>query len=177
MIRVGGELLAVLGSSLLLVAGCTKLGTPRSALAEPLAALGVPAATARLLPIPLGLAEVAAALAILFERGVVATALVTALGALFLGVGVLGLRKGLNVPCHCLGFDRGRLGWRQVALFPFWILVAGLPLMESFSNAGPVDRWRAFLVVAAAALGVFCSRLAKPFLAVRSLRLALGPES
>lgn len=177
MIRLVCELIAVLGSSLLLLAACSKLGAPGSVLLEPLSALGVPSSWAAVLPVPLGLAELGAAAAVVFERGVLATSLVTLLAALFLGAGLVSLRKGLNVACHCLGSDRGRLGWQQVALFPFWLLVAGLPFVPVFSQASGLERWLAFLVVLTLVFGVLCYRLAQPVLAARALRIAMGPLS
>lgn len=177
MIRLGCELLAVLGSSLLLLAACSKLGTPGSALREPLTALGVPSAAAAALPVPLGLAELAAAVAIVLERGVLATSLVTLLAALFLGAGLLSLSKGLDVPCHCLGSGQGRLGWPQVAAFPFWLLVAALPFAPEFSQASGLERWLAFLVVVTLVSGMLCYRLGQLVLSSRALRIAIGPLS
>lgn len=177
MIRLGLELIAVLGSSLLLLAACYKLGAPRSVLLEPLSALGVPSTWAAILPFPLGLAELSAAMAIVLERGALATGLVVSLAALFLGAGLVSLRKGLNVACHCLGSGRGRLGWQQVASFPFWLMVAGLPFVPSFSQASGLERWLAFLGVVTLVTGVLCYRLARPVLAARALRIAMGPLS
>lgn len=175
MIRLAGELIAVLGSSLLLLAACTKLGSPRRALLEPLSALGFPATFAAFLPVPLGLAELAAAAAVVFERGVLATSLVALLASLFLGAGLVSLSKGLNVPCHCLGSGQGRLGWPQVAAFPFWLLVAGLPFVPGFSQASGLERWLAVLVVVSLVSGVLCYRVAQLALAARTLRIAIGP--
>jgi hypothetical protein len=177
MIRLGCELIAVLGSALLLLAACYKLGSPRSALLAPLTALGVPTAYAAALPVPLGLTELGAAVAIVFERGRLATVLVTLLATLFLGAGVVSLRKGLDVACHCLGSDRGRLGWHQVAAFPFWLVIAGLPFLPGFSSASGLERWLAFLAVVTLVSGVLCYRLAQPVLAARALRIAIGPVS
>lgn len=177
MIRLGAETVAVLGSALLLLAASTKLAAPRSALLEPLSALGVPAAWAARLTVPLGLAELGAAAAAVFERGVLATSLVSLLGTLFLGAGLVSLSRGLDVACHCLGSGRGRLGWHQVAMFPFWLMVAGLPFVPGFSQASGPARWLAFLVVVLLVSGVLCYRLAQPVLAARALRIAIGPLS
>lgn len=176
MIRLGSELIAVLGSTLFLLAACFKLGAP-GRLLEPLDAIGVPAALASVLPVPLGLVELGAAAAIVFERGMVATGLVALLAALFLGAGLVSLFKGLDIPCHCLGSDRGRLGWRQVASFPFWLLVAGLPFAPGFSQASGQERWLTFLVAVSLVSGVLCYRLARTALSARALRIAIGPLS
>ena len=176
MIRLTSELIAALGSSLLLLAACSKLGTPRL-FREPLTALGVPARLAAFLPVLLGLAELAAAAAVVFERGVLAAGLVTLLAAGFLGAGLFSLHKGLDVACHCLGADRGRLGWAQVAAFPFWLLVAGLPFVPGFAQASGPERWLAFLVVVSLVAGVLVYRLAQPALSTRALRIAIGPSS
>lgn len=175
MIRLASETIAVLGGALLLLAACSKLGGPRGALAETLSALGVPAALAVRLPVPLGMAELAAAAAVVLERGVLATGLVTALAVLFLGAGLAGLRSGMDIACHCLGSGRGRLGWTQVALFPFWLLAAGLPFVPGFAAAGGPERWLAFVVTVTLAAAILFSRLARPALAARALRLAVGP--
>ncbi len=110
-----------------------------------------------------------------FERGVLATSLVALLASLFLGTGLVSLRKGLNVPCHCLGSGRGRLGWPQVTAFPFWLLVAGLPFVPGFSQASGPERWLAFLAAVSLVSGVLFYRLAQPVLAARALRIAIGP--
>lgn len=177
MIRLGCELIAVLGSALLLLAACTKLGAPKSVLLETLSALGIPSTYAAVLPVPLGLAELGAAAAIVFERGGLAASLVALLATLFLGAGLVSLHKGLDVACHCLGSGRGRLGWPQVAAFPFWLLVAGLPFVPGFSQASGLERWLAFLVVVTLVFGVLFYRLVQPVLSARALRIAIGPLS
>ncbi|MCB1037331.1 MAG: hypothetical protein KDD47_26105 [Acidobacteria bacterium] len=173
--RLVAEALALLGGSLFLLAACTKLATPRSAMIEPLTALGFPASRAEAVPIPLGLAELVAAVAIVLERGPLASFLVALLAVLFLGAGVLSLTRGVRVTCHCFGSGGGRLGWPQVTTFPLWLAVAALPWIPSFTDASQEQRWLAFTALVGVVFAVLAARTIRLYLAARALRLAIGP--
>lgn len=182
MLQLVCETFAALGALLLLLAACSKLGAPRTALAAPLTAFGVPPARAATATLALGVAELGTVVFVIFERGPAMSFAVASFGTLFLGAGLVSLAKGWNVPCHCLGGHHiyhsrhGRLGWPQVVGFPLWILLAGLPRIGSFQQADYGQRWVVFSIVTALVAGTFIARLIGPLRSARSLRLAVsGP--
>lgn len=121
---VGAVVQAVVATTLVM-AGAAKLAVPREIVAT-LTALRLPAVPALRVALPLGELALAVAVAAAPTSPLTATA-VLALGAGFAMVGLSVHLRGDAVACACFGGRRGRrLGLRQVAALPAWIVAAVL---------------------------------------------------
>lgn len=60
-------------------------------------------------------------------RSVVTVAVVVALGAAFAFVGLLSHLRAEQISCACFGSSRHRLGLRQIAVLPLWLVAATGP--------------------------------------------------
>lgn len=120
-----------LGAALvLLLSGALKLAEP-SGIVRTIQALGLPG-DARRQAAALGLVELITAGALVLAPGSLAAGgLVLALGLAFAVAGAIALAGRIDVHCACMGEGfSGRLGWRQVALLPAWVLVAGAAALD-----------------------------------------------
>ncbi|MEU8247507.1 MauE/DoxX family redox-associated membrane protein [Nonomuraea sp. NPDC048916] len=115
-------LVALAASGALLWAGLEKLRTP-SAFTATLMALSIPSPLAWIGAVAIPCAELVVGGALIVVPGAVWPGFgVAALGVLFAGAGLLGLRAERPVPCACLGATgHSTLGWRQILLLPAWV--------------------------------------------------------
>ncbi|MGH9204675.1 MAG: MauE/DoxX family redox-associated membrane protein, partial [Vicinamibacterales bacterium] len=66
--------------------------------------------------------ELSAGLGLVYGPSVIALAAVTALAIAFAGAGLIALRRGQRIPCHCFGtYGPRALGRDQHITFPLWI--------------------------------------------------------
>jgi hypothetical protein len=101
--------------------------------------------------------------------------LIVMLAVGFAGTGLVAVITGRRVTCRCFGdLGRGRLGWRQVALLPGWLLLAGAA--QLWAPGWNVDQGLAVLAVVLFAM--IALRLPTQQRAVRKVRadrIALAP--
>lgn len=132
--RVFGLVLATGVATILLASSTAKLGRPL-AFSNTLYRLGVPRLFERVAAIGLPAAELGASalitLRVVWPAGPILVAL---LGTLFGVAGAVAARSGRQIPCACFGSSSQTLGWRHVALIPFWWLSAFVMFISSWSS-------------------------------------------
>jgi hypothetical protein len=114
----------VAAASALILAGGLKLAQPAQ-LRAALQALGV--AQPSVVTAILGVAELGGGASLILAPGSwLVAGWVLVLGMMFGAAGVVAIVRRVHVQCACFGWAVfGQLGWRQVALTPAWVLVAG----------------------------------------------------
>lgn len=111
---------AALMAAVLLRAASEKIRRPRE-LAGTIGRLGVPERLALPAALLVALAELAAAVLLLFRPGSMAAQLgVVSLAALFALAGLIALRSDEPIACSCFGAGSGQLGLRQTLWFFAW---------------------------------------------------------
>lgn len=114
----------VAAATTLILAGGLKLAQPAQ-LRATLQALGVPQPS--VVTAILGVAELGGGACLILAPGSwLAAGWVSMLGMMFGAAGIVAILRRLHVECACFGWAvHGQLGWRQVALTPAWVVVAG----------------------------------------------------
>lgn len=143
--------LDTLTAMVLIWAGASKLAEPAS-IRRTIQALQLP--VVQMLAMALGVLESGAGLALVLLPGQWVTALwIFGLAAIFAAAAALAIFRDLDVDCACLGSIRSaRLGWRQLALMPLWLGIAGSVVAVPIGL--PIDRLGvAFGVIALLWLG------------------------
>jgi hypothetical protein len=134
--RVAAYLLSVLAAGVLWVAALAKLTDQRSLIAT-LRALAIPRAATRVAALLLPTTELLTAVSLmLFPGHMWPSILLASLFVLFAASAGVAMIRGLSVSCSCFGASSSNLGWRQIAMLPVWLLLAGLLVYarESWSS-------------------------------------------
>jgi len=158
---------------LLILAGAQKLSNP-SGIRQTMHGLGVPNAAAFTVPLALAELGVGAAL-VLTPANLITAVAVAVIGTVFVGAGVVAILRRVKIDCACLGsLPSSVLGWRQVALFPVWLVVAAVGVMDQ-PVVLPDQRPETLVILLAAlslALTAHASTLAHEHRTLRNLREA-----
>lgn len=116
---------------------------------------------------------VVAALMVVAVPGWLSAAAVAALGTVFAAVGVRTMRQRARIRCACFGaLGRERdLGWRQLALWPAWLVTAaGVAL---WIPVAAVERMTVVTVAVVAMTAVYTSLVVRAMTRARADRTAL----
>lgn len=114
----------VIACAVLLWAGLEKIRAP-SSLAVTIRALGGPPRFAAITAFIVPIAElVTVILVITGAPAYLPAGLFVVLGVAFAAAGLRAIGSRTAIPCACFGVSEHRLGWRQVAALPLWLLAA-----------------------------------------------------
>ena len=113
-------------ATILMLAAISKIQTP-SSLRATLHTLNLPGAgaIAALLPV---VELIAATCIVLPQTAVIGAGLCGLLGLSFAGAAGLAVLRQEEVRCSCFGASDARLGWKQFAALPLWLLTSGVAI-------------------------------------------------
>jgi hypothetical protein len=163
--------LRVLLAASLLYAGLWKLLAPEK-LAATLFMTGWRRVASRHWVRVLGLVELSVGTLAAMVTGWTAGLPVAALGLAFGCAGLVAVRSGTSVPCHCFMSVDSTLGWTQVALMPFWLAASVAISVSPISSLDGLAVGTAAALLASTAAVVATHRASR---VLRELRLAVGP--